>query len=228
MPVALVVWGVFLLVDCGFFGANAVKIAQGGWVPLLVGFVVFATMTTWREGRNKLAEYFAPASIPFEALIADLKRHNVTRVPGTAVYMDRQGSAAPRTLFHNLKHNMVVHERVIVLTIATEDVPRVPPSKRLAIKDYGDGFVRITAHQGFMEQLNVPAILHQAKDAGIEYDPMKTTFVLGRETLIPAGKRLPRWRVRLFGFMSRNSQRATVHYGIPPNRVIEIGFQVDL
>jgi len=227
-PVALAVWSAFLVVDCGFLGSNMAKVAQGGWVPLLVAFFVFAIMTTWREGRNALAAHFAPASIPFEALITDLKRHNVTRVPGTAVYMDRQGAAAPRTLFHNLKHNMVVHEKVIVLTIVTEDIPRIRQSKRIEVKDYGDGFTRITAHQGFMEQLNVPSIIKQAKEYGVEYDAMKTTFVLGRETLIAAGKKLPRWRAHLFSLMSRNAQRATTHYGIPANRVIEIGSQVDL
>jgi KUP system potassium uptake protein len=225
---AVAVWGAFLLVDGTFLAANLAKVAEGGWVPLFVAAFVFAVMTTWRQGRNVLTAHFAPASIPYEMLIADLERHKIARVPGTAVYMDRHGESVPRTLFHNLKHNMVVHDNVVVLTIVTEDVPRVRKSKRLEVKDFGHGFKRLIAHQGYMEMLNVPDILRAAKSAGIEYDPMKTTFVLGHETLIPAGKQLPRWRARLFGFMSRNSQRATKHYGIPPNRVIEIGSQVDL
>jgi KUP system potassium uptake protein len=121
-----------------------------------------------------------------------------------------------------------VHEKVVALTIITEDVPRVPPAERLEITDLGQGFVRVAVRHGFMETLNVPAVLKQAAAAGVSYDPMKTTFILGRETLIPAGKQLARWRAHLFSFMSRNSQRATMHYGIPPNRVIEIGSQVDL
>jgi KUP system potassium uptake protein len=142
--------------------------------------------------------------------------------------MDREGTSVPRTLFHNLKHNKVVHENVVTLTIHTQDVPRVPAGERIEVSDLGHGFKRIIVRHGYMESLNVPAVLKLAANAGVVYDPMKTTFILGRETLIPAGKVLARWRARLFGFMSRNSQRATVHYGIPPNRVIEIGSQVDL
>jgi KUP system potassium uptake protein len=227
-PVALAVWGAFLVVDVSFLSANFAKIAQGGWVPLFAAAAVFALMTTWREGRSALAHHIALASIPYEALLSDLERHRVPRVPGVAVYMDREGASVPRTLFHNLKHNKVVHEKVVALTIVTEDVPRVPPAERLAITDLGQGFVRVVVRHGFMETLNVPAVLKQAAAAGVSYDPMKTTFILGRETLIPAGKQLARWRAHIFGFMSRNSQRATMHYSIPPNRVIEIGSQVDL
>jgi KUP system potassium uptake protein len=227
-PVALLVWGTFLALDVAFLIANAAKITEGGWVPVLVAGIVFALMTTWQQGRAALAQHIALASIPYEALMADLERHRVPRVPGTAVYMDRQGASVPRTLFHNLKHNKVVHENVVTLTIVTEDVPRVPQQRRLEIEELGQGFTRIVIRHGYMELLNIPAMLKEAAKHGVSYDPMKTTFILGRETLIPAGKQLPRWRARLFGFMSRNSQRATIHYGIPPNRVIEIGSQVDL
>jgi KUP system potassium uptake protein len=227
-PIALAVWGVFLVVDSTFLAANLAKLAHGGWLPLLVAAGAFAIMTTWRQGRDALASHIALASIPYEALMSDLERHRVPRVPGVAVYMDREGTSVPRTLFHNLKHNKVVHEKVVTLTIKTEDVPRVPAAERIEVSDLGQGFTRIVVRHGFMEALNVPAVLKLAASAGVAYDPMKTTFILGRETLIPAGKILARWRARLFGFMSRNSQRATLHYGIPPNRVIEIGSQVDL
>ncbi len=229
-PVALAVWGSVLVIDVSFFAANGAKLADGGWVPVVVAAVVFALMTTWRDGRAALESHVTLASIPFDLLFADIDRHHVPRVPGTVVYMDRQGEGVPRTLFHNLKHNKVVHEKVITLTILTEDVPRVPASRRLEIADLGHGFVRIVVRTGFMEMLNVPAVLEQAaaRGANFTYDPMQTTFVLGRETLIPARKQMASWRARLFSFISRSSQRATTHYGIPPNRVIEIGSQVDL
>jgi KUP system potassium uptake protein len=230
MPVALAVWGAAFLIDASFFAANGAKLAEGGWVPVVVAAVILALMTTWRDGRALLESHVTLASIPFDLLFADMDRHHVPRVPGTVVYMDRQGEGVPRTLFHNLKHNKVVHEKVITLTVVTEDVPRVPEAQRLEVSDLSHGFVRIVVHTGFMEMLNVPEVLEQAaaRGANFTYDPMQTTFVLGRETLIPARKQMSAWRARLFSFISRSSQRATIHFGIPPNRVIEIGSQVDL
>jgi KUP system potassium uptake protein len=221
----------FLVIDIAFFGANMLKLRQGAWFPLLVGAVIYFLMTTWNQGRAILREQFQREEVPIETLLADLDNSNsVSQVPGTAVFMVSNPRGIPQALLHNIKHNKVIHERVILLTIVTEEVPRVSRSKRLEIKEITPNFIRIIAHIGFMENANVPAILRLAEvDYKIEFNLMETTFFLGRETLILGkSKKMSGWRKKLFALMSKNAQTPLVHFGIPPNRVIEIGTEVEI
>jgi KUP system potassium uptake protein len=218
-----------LAVDLAFFSANIPKIGQGAWVPLVIAAIVFVLFTTWKRGRTLLSERFRKEQISVEVLLKDLAEHPPIRTPGTAVFMDSNPSGIPRTLVHNLKHNHVLHERVILVTVVTEEVPRIPWPEKVEIHELAPNFFRILAHYGFMETPNVPAILHYVERDGLEYQPMETTFFLGRETLVLSHSRgMNYWRKLLFALLSRNAQRATLHYGIPPNRAIEIGAQVEM
>jgi len=226
---AAAVSGAFLIVDLAFFSANLVKIAHGGWVPILVAGLLTLVMTTWRRGRTLLSERIRHDRLSVAAFLDGLAAGPPLRAPGTAVFMDSIKGGIPRTLLHNLKHNKVLHEHVILLTVVVEEIPRVPAAERVEVSEIGPGFHRLVVHCGFMEQPDVPAALRRARDAGLRYVPMETTFFIGRETLLRSGKgNMAPWRKRLFAFMSRNAQRATVHYHLPPNRVIEIGAEVQL
>jgi KUP system potassium uptake protein len=218
----------FLIIDGAFFGANFIKIHQGGWVPLTIAFFIFILMTTWNRGRDIVQDLLRRGMLPIDLLLADLESRKTVRVPGMAVFMTREPEGAPVVLLHHLKHNKVLHEQVVLLSILSEEVPEIPDSDRITIKKLPQGFYRITARYGFMEGTNVPAILARAKEAGIDNKPLDTTFYLGREQLIPTGPTpLWSWRKKLFVFMSRNSRSATAFYGIPPNRVVELGAQIE-
>ena len=218
----------FLIIDGAFFAANLLKIKQGGWVPLTIAFVLFILMTTWNRGRDIVQDLLRRGMLPIDLLLADLENRKTVRVPGLAVFMTREPEGAPVVLLHHLKHNKVLHEQVVLLSILSEEVPEIPDSERITIKKLPQGFYRITARYGFMEGTNVPAILARAKEAGIDNKPLDTTFYLGREQLIPTGLTpLWSWRKKLFVFMSRNSRSATAFYGIPPNRVVELGAQIE-
>jgi KUP system potassium uptake protein len=229
MPKAAALAACLLAVDLAFFTANIPKIEQGAWVPLAIAAIVYILFTTWKRGRALLRERFHKEQISVEVLLKDLAKHQPIRAPGTSVFMDSNPSGIPRTLVHNLKHNHVLHERVILLTVIQEEVPRIPWSEKLEIHELAPDFFRIMAHFGFMEEPNVPAILRYAERDGLEYKPMETTFFLGRETLVMSRSRgMNYWRKLLFALLSRNAQQATLHYGIPPNRAIEIGAQVEM
>jgi KUP system potassium uptake protein len=218
----------FLIIDGAFFAANLLKIRQGGWVPLTIAFFLFILMTTWNRGRDIVQDLLRRGMLPIDLLLADLENRKTVRVPGLAVFMTREPEGAPVVLLHHLKHNKVLHEQVVLLSILSEEVPEIPDSDRITIKKLPQGFYRITARYGFMEGTNVPAILARAKEAGIDNKPLDTTFYLGREQLIPTGPTpLWSWRKKLFVFMSRNSRSATAFYGIPPNRVVELGAQIE-
>jgi len=218
-----------LAVDLAFFAANIPKIGHGAWVPLAIAALVYVLFTTWKRGRILLRDRFRKEQLSVEVLLRDLAEHPPIRTPGTAVFMDSNSSGIPRTLLHNLKHNKVLHERVILLTIITEEVPRIPWPEKLETHELAPNFFRIIAHYGFMETPNVPAILRYAERDGLEYKPMETTFFLGRETLVLSRSRgMTSWRRRLFAILSRNAQQATLHFGIPPNRAIEIGAQIEM
>jgi KUP system potassium uptake protein len=220
--------GPFLIIDGAFFAANFIKIHQGGWVPLTIAFFIFILMTTWNRGRDIVQDLLRRGMLPIDLLLADLENRKTVRVPGVAVFMTREPEGAPVVLLHHLKHNKVLHEQVVLLSILSEEVPEVPDADRITIKKLSQGFYRITARYGFMESTNVPAILARAKEAGIDNKPLDTTFYLGREQLIPTGPTpLWSWRKKLFVFMSRNSRSATAFYGIPPNRVVELGAQIE-
>jgi KUP system potassium uptake protein len=225
---ALSLVGPFLIIDGAFFAANLLKIKQGGWVPLTIAFILFILMTTWNRGRDIVQDLLRRGMLPIDLLLADLENRKTVRVPGLAVFMTREPEGAPVVLLHHLKHNKVLHEQVVLLSILSEEVPEIPDADRITIKKLPQGFYRITARYGFMEGTNVPAILARAKEAGIDNKPLDTTFYLGREQLIPTGPTpLWSWRKKLFVFMSRNSRSATAFYGIPPNRVVELGAQIE-
>ena len=229
----LLVSGLILLsmlsIDITFLGSNLLKFKQGAWFPLLIASLLYFVFITWKRGRTILGDKIRREQLPMNLLLSDLDKNPTFRVPGTAVFMASNALGVPRTLLHNLKHNRVLHERVILLTILTEDLPRVSTHKRIEINELGHNFIRIIAHYGFMETPNVPNILDLARNHGLEYVPNDTTFFLGRETLVLGRSRhMYKFQKHLFIFMSRIAQDATQHFGIPTNRAIEIGIQVEI
>jgi KUP system potassium uptake protein len=225
--VALLTAG-FLVVDLAFFAANAVKIVVGGWVPIVLALVFFTLMTTWKAGRELLAGILRQGTLPMELLLDDLKRRGVPRVPGTAVFMTSATDGAPVVLLHHLKHNKVLHDEVILLSVLSAEVPDVDDADRVRVESLGQGFYRVTATFGFMETPNVPAVLARARASGIRAAPVETSYVLGRERLLVTGmSKMARWRKKLFVVMSQNARSATEFFGIPTNRVVELGAQIE-
>jgi KUP system potassium uptake protein len=228
-PLAALVAGVFLAVDCAFFGANIVKVAQGGWVPLLIAAAVFTLMTTWKRGRDLLGERLQKGTLPVEEFVRDVERRAPTRVAGSAVFLTSDPRGTPIALLHNIKHNKVLHEQVIFLTVVNEEVPHVPAAERLRVEPLGAGFYRVVARYGFMQDAHVPRVLGRAGEHGLSLDPRLATYFLSRNTLLPARRpAMPRWRELLFIVMARNAARPTQFFRIPPNRVVELGMQVEL
>jgi len=226
---AMLLCGAFLTVELAFLGANALKIPQGGWFPLVVGAVLFLLMTTWNRGRAILSRRMQEKSVPLKLLMADLAAEPPIRVPGTAVFMYGTPEGTPPALVHNLAHNKVLHEKVIFLTVLTEEVPHVPPGERITVRRLGKGFSSVVARYGFMEDPDIEEILDACRVRGLDIRVEAATFFLGRETLIATDRPgMAKWRERLFAFMSRNALRATSFYRIPPNQVFEVGAQVEL
>jgi len=218
----------FLVIDLAFFGANIVKIAAGGWIPLALGLVLFTLMTTWKAGRANLGGILRQGALPLDLLLEDVARRRVHRVPGTAVFMTSGTDSAPVVLLHHLKHNKVLHEEVVLLSVQSAEVPDVDDADQVQVEALGQGFYRVTATYGFMETPNVPAVLAAARQAGIRAAPAETSYILGRERLLPRGtSKMARWRKKLFVFMSRNARSATEFFGLPPNRVVELGAQIE-
>ena len=229
LPVVGALATFFLVIDLSFFGANIIKVADGGWFPLVVAALIFLLMTTWRKGRQILAEKLRANSIRVEDFLQDLKTKPPQRVPGTAIFMSGNPKGVPPALLHNIEHNRVLHERVIILCVKTEEVPHVPDEERIEVSKVEDKFYRVTVRYGFMDAPNIPRALEAAASEGLDYRPAETTFFLGRETLIANDHEgMPAWRDNLFAFMSLNARRATVYFCIPPDRVIEVGSQVTL
>jgi KUP system potassium uptake protein len=222
---ALALTIVFVTIDLGFFGANALKIAHGGWFPLLMGGAIFVLMTTWKRGRELLGRRIRAQIIPLEDFWELLRVELPARVPGTGVFMTSNAEGAPPALMQNFLLNRVVHQEVVLLTILTTERPRVLPHERLSVEEMKDGFKRLVARYGFMEQPDIPVLLTESHvlSSTIEH----CTFFLGRETVLPAiGGGMARWRQHLFAFMTRNSQRAATFFNVPPDRVMEIGSQI--
>jgi KUP system potassium uptake protein len=219
----------FLVVDLGFWGASLLKIPSGGWFPLLVAGAVFTVMTTWNSGRGLLAERLAERSMSVEQLIELLRTSAVARVPGTAVYLGRPETGVPQSLLHNIRHNKVVHERVVLLAMRTDSAARVAEEERVTTTVLAPNLLRVVARHGFAEEPVVPVVLSRLRADGIDIDPSDTTFFLGRETLL-ATKRpgMAIWRERLFGLLARNARRATQYFKIPPDRVCELGAEIEL
>ena len=225
---ALVV-GLFLTMDLAFLGANALKIPQGGWFSLVAGMLIFTLLTTWKRGRALLEGRLRERAVPLQILLGDIEAEPPRRVPGTAVFMTSTAEGVPPALVHNLAHNHVLHERVLLLHVQTEDVPVVQPQRRVQVSDLGQGVYWMTARYGFMQTPSVPDILECARPHGIQAPLEATTFFLGRETLLPGPRPgMARWRERVFAFMSRNAQRATAFFKIPPDQVFDVGVQVEM
>jgi KUP system potassium uptake protein len=223
------VGALFLSVDLAFLGANLAKVASGGWLPLLIAVVVYLLMTTWKRGRGAVAAALRETSLPMELFLADIARRQPARVPGTAVFMTSDPAGVPVVLLHHLKHNKVLHETVVIMSIEGEEIPQVPREERLALQSLGDGFHRLVGRYGFMETPDVPALLASLEPYGLRARAAETSFYLGRETLLPDGKSgLARWRKLLFIVMARNAQSATAFFNLPPNRVLELGARIQL
>ena len=226
----------FMVIDLTFFAANLLKVPHGGWVPLAIAALVFTLMTTWKRGRAILRAILQRGTVPIDMFLADVERRQPVRVKGTAVFMTSDPEGAPVVLLHHLKHNKVLHDQVVLLSVVTADVPEVPTEERVEIEALGQGFFRVQAAYGFMETPNVPAVLHSCGRHGINTKKTDVSYYLGRERLIPTLPRrssnpeignMARWRKKLFVLMSQNARSATEFFGIPPNRVIELGTQIE-
>ena len=226
---AALVVGLFLLMDVPFFAANALKIRYGGWVPLAIAGVVFLLMTTWKRGREILSKRMLEKTVPLKMLLADLAAEPPIRVPGTAVFMYGTSDGTPPALVHNLAHNKVLHEKIVFLTVVTEDVPHVASTERVTVKRIGKGFHTVVARYGFMEDPHIDDVLAACRVKALDIRIEGTTFFLGRETLVASDRPgMVEWREKLFAFMSRNAMRATAFFKIPANQVFEVGAQVEL
>jgi KUP system potassium uptake protein len=227
LPLSVAVAGTFIVVDLSFVAANLTKVLEGGWVPLVVAAIIFYLMFTWREGRALVMERLERDTLP----IADFVRNvgSKARVAGTAVYLTSRTDVVPVPLLHNLKHNKVLHERIVLLHVMTEPVPRVSRSKRVEVEDFGAGFYAVSAHYGFMEHPNVPQALDECGVRKLQFDRMNMSFFVGRLHIIPVDKsRWKRFELALFEVMHRNAQSATDFFSIPANRVVELGGQIEV
>ena len=219
----------FLAIDLAFLGANAVKIEHGGWFPLVIGAAIFTLMATWKRGRELVFERLHSSEIALEPFLDNIAKHPPIRVPGTAVFMTAQPEGVPHALLHNLVHNKVLHERVALLTVVTEDVPYVSDGRRLTVRPMGNNVYRITIRYGFKDDIDIPKALTQCAGHGVQCNMMETSFFLSRETLIPTiAPGMALWRERLFASMARNAGAAMAFFKIPTNRVVELGTQIEL
>ncbi len=224
----VLVCGFFMVIELSFVSSNLLKIVQGGFVPLAIGAALLVTMLTWKRGRGVLSRGFAEMSLPLVDLIASLERSNTVRVRGTAVFLTASSGTAPPALLHNLKHNQVLHQTTMVLTILSIRTPRVSDEERLEVADLGFGVWRVVARYGFMEQPDVPAVLAACAQRGLACPVDKVSFFLGRETIVPTPHSIPLWQAKYFALLSRGSQSAMEFFKLPPNRVIELGAQIEI
>lgn len=218
-----------LVLNVIFVYSNALKFFHGGWVPVVIAVSLFTIMVTWREGRRILGAKLYEQALPLDQFLQSIERgKKVHRVSGTAVFLSGASGLTPTSLLHNLKHNKVLHERMLFLTIVSELHPYIKPDDRLRVVKLADQVWRITGHYGFMEQPDVPELLRACADYDLHFDPMQTSYFLGRETIIPGSHSMSLWRSKLFSLMSRNAQSAVAYYNIPPSRVVEFGIQIEL
>ena len=224
----ILVVSVLLLVDLAFFAANITKIANGGWFPLAIGVAAFIFLVTWKKGRALLAARLHEEAMPVETFLNSLGK-SVTRVAGTAIFMTGGADGVPHALLHNMKHNKVLHERVIFLTVVTDGIPHVDASARIMLQHLGRRFYRVILRFGYLDDTDVPAALKLAQPLGLELNEMDTSYFLGRETLIPSARPgMAVWREGLFAWMSRSATSAMVFFKLPVNRVVELGTQVEI
>jgi KUP system potassium uptake protein len=219
----------FLVIDLGFWTANLPKIPEGGWFPLVVALVIFTLMTTWKTGRHLLARHMKERILPLDAFAASIAEEPPLRVPGTAVYMDSNPEGTPHALLHNLKHNKVLHEKVVMLTVLTLEVPYADEGDRIEVNHFGEGMWRVVLRFGFSEDPDVPRVLERLTLGGEPVNTYALTYFLGRERLIPTRKAgMALWREKLFALMSRNTTGATTYFRIPTGQVVELGAQIEI
>jgi KUP system potassium uptake protein len=219
----------FLVPDALFLASNLAKIQSGGWMPLLVGATVYGLMTIWERGRAELSGMLREAGVPEDVFLSDIRETHPTRVSGIAVFLTGNSTGIPRTLLHNYKHNQVLHQTVLLVTVQGERVPVVSPAEQLTVREVGEGLYRATVRYGFSESPDLPAMLSRIDPKFFRVDPMRTSYFLGRETLIMGEGsrfRLKSWTRRVFAFMSRNALDAAKFFHLPPNRVVEVGVQI--
>jgi KUP system potassium uptake protein len=218
-----------LFIDFSFLASNALKIPEGGWVPIVIGTVLFTLLTTWKKGRAILLERLSEETMPLEVFVESIQANPPLRVPGTAIFLTSTPSRVPSALLHNLKHNKVLHDRVVLLTLTTRDIPRVPLAERFRLDHLGDSFHQMEAFFGFKEDPDIPALLDECGRRNLAFDMMDTSFFLSRETLIASvAPGMALWREKLFVSMSKNAVKATEFFHVPTNRVVELGTQVEL
>jgi len=227
--VALAIAVPLVLIDAAFLASNSLKIPDGGWFPLLIGGVVFTLLTTWKRGRKVLFDRLSEDALPLKEFIQSIELAPPVRVEGTAVFLTSTPDRVPHALLHNLKHNKVLHERVVFLTVVTREIPFVALDERIEIEELGCDFYRMLCHYGFKEEPDVPDLLEQAGRTGFPFEMMETSFFVSRETLIASVRPgMARWRERLFSSMSKNAVKASDFFHVPANRVVELGTQVEL
>jgi KUP system potassium uptake protein len=219
-----------VVVDFAFFSANIVKVLDGGWFPLVLGFAIFSLLATWRRGRALLYEKLKQDSMPLDAFISSLAYGGPHRVEGLGVFMTTNPDGVPRAMLHNLLHNKVLHEKVVLLNVRVEDVPHVPEIDRVEVRALSEGFSQVTVRYGFKDEPDIPRALELCEPFGLRYEVMETSFFLGRETIVRAARvhEMVRWRQVLFTWMFRNAEAATAFFKIPSNRVVELGTQIEL
>ena len=224
----ILVFGAFFVLDFVYFAANMLKVPQGGWVPLVLGAVLVALMTTWKRGRDLLLDRWKQDSLPLSSFLARLPQSRTIRVPGMAIFMTGNSDYVPGALLHNLKHNKVLHERVLFVTVANQDMPAVPAAERVTVTKMAEGIHRVIIRYGFMESPHLPRDLAAISSAeGLDFDPLQVSYFLGRETLVAAARpKMPIWRLWLFLVMARNAISATEFFRIPTDRVVELGVRV--
>jgi KUP system potassium uptake protein len=226
-PLALAVFGSFFVIDTVFFAANLLKVPEGGYVPLLLGAALMALMTSWKRGRDLMLARWKQDSLPLASFLKRLPQSRTLRVPGMAVFLTGNPDYVPAALLHNLKHNKVLHEKVLFVTVSNLDIPEVGPEGRTQVTELAPGIHRVVLQYGFMESPNIPRALEDLRSYGVDYDPMQVSYFLGREVLVRAlVPKLPIWRLYLFLLMARNAVPATVFFRIPSDRVVELGVRV--
>lgn len=227
-PAAIAMLALFFAIDAAYLGANLTKIPDGGYVPLVMGVAIFTLLTTWSRGRALMRANMAEGTIPLDVFTKSA-HSSAARVSGTAVFMASTAAGVPSALLHNIKHNKVLHERVVILTVSIEDVPYVEEAERFSVKDFGNGFYRLTMRFGFLEETDVPAALKKVSMCGEPFNMMKTSFFLSRQTLIASDKPgMALWREKLFAWMLRNAASAMEFFRLPTNRVVELGSQLKI
>jgi KUP system potassium uptake protein len=220
---------VFLAIDLAFFGANLVKFAEGGWVPILIAGAILTLMLTWKQGRAVLSQHMRNRAVPLDEFISEMVAKKTYRVPGTAVFMALSRKVAPAVLLHHVRHNHCLHERVILLSILTEQVPSISARERVRVTELSGGFVEVIARYGYMEFPDISEVLICAASAGLAVDIGEVSFFLGRETILPNGDSgMPHWQKRIFIFFSKNARTATEFFNLPPDQVTEVGAQINI